>query len=107
MRNYGYSRRGQRAEVGRNAVRVERCSAIAGLALSGLHCLGLLRGSVDGQEFVAYVQNVLVPVLNPFNGRNPHSVVIMGKCLLHGLMYTNLMTHITSMHILLASILIT
>ena len=38
---------------------------------------------MNGDRFVQFVQNCLLPHLMPFNGVNPRSVVIMDNCSIH------------------------
>jgi hypothetical protein len=70
---------GDREEINSNAVLAERWSSIAAIGMSGLRCLHTLQGTVNGQEFASFIRRHLLPVINPFNGINSHSVVIMGK----------------------------
>ena len=41
------------------------------------HDLYLAEGNVNGDTFETFVRSCLLPVLLPFNWRNPRSVVIM------------------------------
>ena len=45
----------------------------------------LVRGGVDGDAFLDFVENELMPTLMPFDGYNPRSVVIMDNCSNHHL----------------------
>ena len=42
--------------------------------------LQIVRGSVNGDIFMDFVQRVLLPNLLPFNGTNPNSVVLLDNC---------------------------
>ena len=42
-----------------------------------------MRGTADGDTFYEFVQTHLLPHLMPFNGINPHSVVILDNCAIH------------------------
>ena len=39
--------------------------------------LQIVRGSVDGEIFMDFVQRLLLPNLMPFNGKNPNSIVVL------------------------------
>ena len=43
----------------------------------------LVEGSVNGDKFEEFVTETLIPILNPFDGTNPRSVVIMDNCSAH------------------------
>ena len=38
---------------------------------------------MDGDTFLEFVERDLLPVLQPLNGMNPNSVVIMDNCSVH------------------------
>ena len=40
-------------------------------------------GTMNGERFTNFVRNVLLPHINPFNGVNPRSVVIMDNASIH------------------------
>ncbi len=43
----------------------------------------IVHGTTDGSTFYKFVQTHLLPHLMPFNGSNPHSVVVMDNCAIH------------------------
>ena len=57
-------------------------NAIAAMSTSGIIDCHCVKGSVDGTEMY-FIQHILLPHLQPFNGINPHSVVIMDNALIH------------------------
>ena len=46
--------------------------------LEGLIEIGIHRGTTNGDVFLQFINDKLVPNLLPFNGVNPRSVVFMG-----------------------------
>ena len=58
-------------------------SVIAVMSNDGVEILRVIRGTVDGDTFLEFVERDLLPVLQPFNGMNPNSVVIMDNCSVH------------------------
>ena len=76
LRKYGYSLRGKPLRNHTLLVRGERVSAIACISVAGLLDVKTVRGTTDGDTFYDFVQTHLLPHLMPFNGVNPHSVVI-------------------------------
>lgn len=83
LRKYGYSLRGKPLRNHTLLVRGERVSAIACISVAGLLDVKTVRGTTDGDTFYDFVQTHLLPHLMPFNGVNPHSVVILDNCAIH------------------------
>ena len=83
MRRYAYSFRGKPATAHRWLVRGERLSTIAMMSTAGVLDCKVVTGSVNGDVFYDFVQGCLLPHLMPFNGINPHSVVVLDKCSIH------------------------
>lgn len=48
-----------------------------------MHDVYLEKGNIDGERFTHFVESCFLPVLNPFNGINPCSVVIMDNASIH------------------------
>ena len=79
MRQSGYSFPGCRAEVRRQLSNWNpRITAILIICTEGLIEIGIHRGTTNGDVFLQFVNERLVPNLLPFDGVNPRSVVIMG-----------------------------
>ena len=43
----------------------------------------LAEGSVNGEKFEHFVKECLLPVLMPYDGVNPRSIVVMGNASIH------------------------
>ncbi len=43
----------------------------------------IVKETSDGDTFYSFVQSNLIPHLMPFNGVNPHSVVVMDNCTIY------------------------
>ena len=83
LRKYGYSLRGKTPVSHALLVRGERVSAIACMSIAGLLDVKTIKGTSDGDTFYDFVHTHLLPHLMPFNGINPHSVVILDNCSIH------------------------
>ena len=83
IRKYGYSLRGRPLTCEKLLVRGKRVSAIAIMSTVGILDCKTVIGSVDGSIFYNFVQTNLLPHLLPFNGSNPHSIVVMDNCSIH------------------------
>lgn len=82
-RKQAYSIRGITPKDHRLLSRGTRYSAIPIMSVEGIHDVCLLEGTVNGERFEDFVQNFLIPILQPFNGVNPLSVVIMDNASIH------------------------
>ena len=79
-RKYGRSFRGMRAEIVQpDANWRPRISAIPITSTAGLLDVGIYRGNVNSDVFLDFIHDHLAPNVNPFNGINPRSIVVMGK----------------------------
>ena len=81
LRRYGYSLRGKTPRSCKVLVRGERISVIGIMTSTGIPDLHVVRGGVDGDEFLNFLEKHLLPF--PFNGTNENSVVIMDNCSIH------------------------
>ena len=83
LRKYGYGLRGKLPRSCKLLMRGERLSAISAMTSEGIQALKVVRGTVDGEEFLDFVQRDLLPTLMPFDGINPNSIVILDNCSVH------------------------
>ena len=82
-RKYGYALRGFPAKSFRFLSRGKRFSAIGALTSTSLLDSYIVEGTVNGDVFYDFVQSTLLPHLQPFNGINPNSVVVLDNCSIH------------------------
>ena len=83
LRNRGHSIRGKPAKNHTFLVRGEHISAIACMSSAGLINVKTFQGTANGEVFYQFVQTHLLPHLMPYNGINPHSVVVLDNCSIH------------------------
>lgn len=83
IRKRGYSLRGMTPQDHRLMVRGARYSAIPVMSLEGIHDVYLAEGSVNGEKFATFVRSCLLPILQPFDYTNPHSVAILDNASIH------------------------
>ena len=43
----------------------------------------IIEGTVNGEKFEQYIRSCLIPILQPFNWVNSHSVVILDNVSIH------------------------
>ena len=83
VRSYGYSLKGMRAVSHELRVSGQRINAIGAMSTEGMEDVYIVEGNVTGDVFVKFVRNCLLPILEPFNGTNSHSVVVMDNASVH------------------------
>ena len=85
IRAHGYGFRGCTPERLDLRVGGKRISAIAVMTLSGVEDAYISEDNVNGEVFGDFMRRSLLPILQPFNGTNPHSVIIMDNASIHHL----------------------
>ena len=83
LRKYAYSWKGSPAKSCKLLVRGEHITAIALMSCNGILDCKIVHGSVNGEIFYNFVQSNILPHLMPFNGTNPHSVVVLDNAAIH------------------------
>ena len=83
LRNYGYGIRGHTAQNFSLKFRGKRYSALSVLSREGIEDTYIVEGTVDGEIFMEFLQKQVLPILLPFDGHNPRSVVIMDNASIH------------------------
>ena len=83
VRQYGYGLRGMTPRSYTFKSWGKRYTAIATMSLDRLEDVYLAEDNVNGDEFLNYVRRSLLPLLMPFDGVNPNSVVIMDNASIH------------------------
>ena len=64
-------------------VRGERISAIVFMSMNGMLDCKTVKYTVNGDTFYEFMQTTMLPHLMPFDGINPHSVLVMDNCSIH------------------------
>lgn len=83
IRKYGYSIQGHPLSEHRLLVRGVRYTAIPIVSLEGIHDVYIHKGTMNGELFAGFVQHSLLPILQPFNGLNPKSVILDNASIHH------------------------
>lgn len=85
IRRYGYGLRGITPVDHQLRVGGKRVSAIGVMSTRGIEDVYIHEGTVNGEVFEDFVFKTLLPILQPFNGTNSRSVVIMDNASIHHL----------------------
>ena len=56
---------------------------IAAMSTDGVEDIYIQEGNVNGAVFLDFICRCLIPVLMPFNGHNPKSIIIMDNASVH------------------------
>lgn len=83
IRKYGYGLRGMTPTVHSLLARGKRISAVGVISTRGVEDSCLIEGNVNADVFISFVENALLLILQPFNGSNPCSIVIMDNASIH------------------------
>ena len=82
-RKFGYHLRGITPTSYRMAIREKRMSCIAAMSTRGIEDVDIYQGNINGDIFTRFIAQSLVPILQPFDGKNSRSVVIMDNASIH------------------------
>ena len=77
-RNYGYSVCGERASGIYVSPHGPRLSVIAAVSFDGVVAASISEENFNADLFIDFLRTNVVPTLQPYNGINANSVVIMG-----------------------------
>lgn len=83
IRKFGYSLKGEPPVYTRYLHRGERISVIGAMCSDGVLAYKFIKGTVNGERFLDFIQGMLVPEMLPFDGENPRSVIVMDNCSIH------------------------
>ena len=83
IRKYGYSLRGTPAHTCQLRVSGKRLSAIPVMTTNGLEDIFITTGSVNGDDFEHFIYQYVLPILLPFDGSNPNSIVVLDNASIH------------------------
>ena len=83
LRKYGYGMRGQRPQDHQLQLRGVCYSSIGILSSEGINDVYITEGSINGDTFLHFICTMLVQILNPFDGQNTNSIVIMDNASIH------------------------
>lgn len=83
LRKAGYSLWGKPAKALKLYCQGKHLTAIAAMSIQGpLECT-IVEGGVSGDVFKTFLEEKLSPVLQPFSGVNPNSIIIMDNATFH------------------------
>ena len=85
IRKYGYALRGLRPVCHHLRVSGRRVSAIPVLTTRGIEDVFVTTNSVNGDVFEQFIVERVLPIILPFNGSNPRSILLLDNASIHHL----------------------
>ncbi len=85
IRRYGYALRGMRPVTHHLGVGGKRVSAIPVLTTRGIEDVFTTTDHVNGEVFERFVGECILPIILPFDGNNPRSILVMDNASIHHL----------------------
>ena len=82
-RCFGYHLRGLAPTDTVLSIRGKRLSAVAAMSTRGIEDIDICEGTTNGETFTRFLERCIVPILQPFNGSNPRSVVVLDNASIH------------------------
>ena len=61
----------------------KRFSAIAAMSINGIEDVTIYEETVNSEVFSSYIEQTILSLLQPFNGSNPQSILIMDNASIH------------------------
>lgn len=83
LRRCAYGMKGIPAVARKFTFRGDRVNAICAISMDGLLDFYTTTSSVNSDKFLHFIEHALIPHLQPFNGSNKRSVVIMDNATIH------------------------
>ena len=83
IRKYDYALQGMTPESKRLLVRGKLTNTIVGLTSCGIIASMIAQTTMNGDTFFDFARGSLLPIKQPFDGRSPHSILIMDNCSIH------------------------
>lgn len=83
IREYGYGIRGIPPRDHTLKLAGKRYSVIAIMSTRGVEDIYIHEGTVTAEVFLDFVKRCLLPLLMPFNGSNPNSIVVLDNASVH------------------------
>ena len=83
IRKHGYALRGLTPVCHRLLVRGKRFNAIVAMSTDGVVASEIMDNTINGDRFFDFIRGKLLPMMRPFDGQSPNSVLVMDNCSIH------------------------
>ena len=82
-RKRAYSIRGRTPRDHRILIRGKRYSVVPVLSMEGILDIHIIEGTMNGERFEEFLRTTVLPIIQPFNWTNHHSVIVMDNASIH------------------------
>ena len=82
-RCFGYHLRGLTPTDTVLSIRGECLSAVVAMCTRGIEDIDICEGTTNGEKFAHFLERCIVPILQPFNGSNLRSIVVLDNASIH------------------------
>ena len=83
LRKCGYHLKGLAPIEPVTSRRSERLSVVAAMSTRGVEDLEIHNGTINGDKFICFIERCIVPIIQPFDGLNSRSVLVMDNASIH------------------------
>ena len=83
IRSYGYSLRGMTPVSFKVEIRGKRYSVITAMSTRGIEDIDINEGTTNGDKFTTFLEQHILPNMQPFNGSNPRSILVLDNASIH------------------------
>ena len=77
VRSYGYSLKGMCAVSHELRISGQRINVIGAMSTEEIEDVYIVKGNVMGEIFVQFFRSCLLPIFQPFNSTDSHSVIVI------------------------------
>ncbi len=83
IRKFGYALRGITPVSFKLGINGKRLSVIAAMSSRGVEDIDILEGTTNGEAFTTFLEHRILPIMQPFNGINPRSILVLDNASIH------------------------
>ena len=83
IRKFGYALRGMTPVSFKLGISGKCLSVIAAMSSRGIEDIDIIEGTTNGEAFTTSLEHSILPIMQPFNGTNPRSILVLDNASIH------------------------
>lgn len=83
IRKFGYALRGLTPVSFKLGISGKRLSVITAMSSRGVEDIDIIDGTTNGEAFTKFLEHSILPIMQPFNGVNPRSILVLDNASIH------------------------
>ena len=83
IRKFGYALCGITPVSFKLGINSKHLSVIAAMSSRGVEDINILEGTTNGEAFTTFLEHHILPIMQPFNGINPRSILVLDNASIH------------------------